>query len=276
MDRNFNLERLSVIMGVYNAQGTLAQSLESLLVQSYQDFTVIICDDGSTDATYEIMLDYNKKYPDKFTLIRSEKNYGLSHALNLCLKKVTSEYCARMDADDTCDCERFKKQVEFLDNNYEFALVSSNAQLCGENACHGMLVNKEFPHKKDLARRTQFCHAAVMMRSSVLKELGGYDESEKFKRVEDYELWVRLYAKGYCGYNIQEPLYHIRDDKTAYKRRRYIYRINEARVCAKAVHTLSLPFYLYVYALYPLIIGLMPQGIYTLLRKLKRRQGKTH
>lgn len=63
--------RISVIMGIYNCEATLEESLDSLLNQSYQDFEVIMCDDGSIDDTYNIAMNYHDKYPGKFILLRN-------------------------------------------------------------------------------------------------------------------------------------------------------------------------------------------------------------
>ena len=87
--------------------------------------------------------------------------------------------------------------------------------------------------------------------------------------MEDYHLWIKLYSKGYRGYNIQEPLYKMRDDRNAINRRKYRYRINEAYVRKLAIRELSLPKYGYIYMMRPLVVGLLPEKIYEILHKRK-------
>lgn len=70
--------RISVIMGIYNCAPTLAEALDSLLAQTYQGFKVIMCDDGSKDNTFELAQTYVDRFPDKFILIRNDKNMGLN------------------------------------------------------------------------------------------------------------------------------------------------------------------------------------------------------
>ncbi|MDE6243310.1 MAG: glycosyltransferase, partial [Muribaculaceae bacterium] len=71
--------RISVIMGIYNCASTLAEALDSLLAQTYQEFKVIMCDDGSKDSTIEVASSYVSRYPENFILIRNERNMGLNY-----------------------------------------------------------------------------------------------------------------------------------------------------------------------------------------------------
>ena len=103
----------------------------------------------------------------------------------------------------------------------------------------------------------------------MLQNAGGYSEDKKYERVEDYELWVRMYALGSHGANIHEPLYQMRDDRNAASRRKWKYRINEARVRMLAVKKLHLPVWMSVYALRPLLLGVLPSGIQRFLHRKK-------
>ena len=112
-----------------------------------------------------------------------------------------------------------------------------------------------------------------MVRREALVKAGAYSESAAFERVEDYELWVRMYAMGFRGNNIHEPLYQMRDDRNAANRRKWKYRVNEARVRALAVKSLGLPFWNYLYALRPLVLGMLPRGLSSFLHHQKLKQG---
>ena len=107
--------RISVIMGIYNCASTLREALDSLINQSYQDFEVIMCDDGSTDNTYAVAKEYCNLYPGKFILLSNDHNLGLNKTLNKCLQYAKGDYIARMDGDDISLPNRFKQEIEFLD-----------------------------------------------------------------------------------------------------------------------------------------------------------------
>ena len=94
--------------------GTQAEALDSLLAQTYQDFKVIMCDDGSSDNTIEVAQGYVDKYPGKFLLIRNERNMKLAATLNHCLEYVDTEYVARMDGDDISLPARLKRRLSSL------------------------------------------------------------------------------------------------------------------------------------------------------------------
>jgi glycosyltransferase EpsE len=108
-----------------------------------------------------------------------------------------------------------------------------------------------------------------MARTEAFRAVGGYTEDEKFHRVEDFDLWVKLYAKGYRGRNLDDALYHMRDDRAAAARRNWCARINEARVSRKAVRLLELPKIQYLDSLRPILVGLLPGFLYDWLHKRK-------
>ncbi|MFO7611574.1 MAG: glycosyltransferase, partial [Clostridia bacterium] len=204
--------RVTVIMGVYNCGDTLAEALESLMSQSYRDFTTVICDDGSTDNTYGIASRYCERHPGRFILLRNGRNLGLNHTLNECLRIAGGEYIARMDGDDVSLPERFEKQVGFLDANPEYAIVSTPMIYFDSDGEWGVGNPSTVPAAKDFPRGTPFAHAASMVRKEAMDAVGGYTVDNKLLRVEDYHLWIKLYQKGYSGYNLPEPLYKARDD----------------------------------------------------------------
>jgi glycosyltransferase EpsE len=110
-----------------------------------------------------------------------------------------------------------------------------------------------------------------MVRKKAYDAVQGYSEEAKFSRVEDYHLWIRMYRAGYRGKNLAQVLYQMRDDRDAFGRRKFRYRIHEARVKALAVKALRLPVYGYLYALRPVLVGLLPQKLYHWLHKKKLR-----
>lgn len=263
--------KVSVIMGIFNCQDTLKESLDSLLNQTYQNFNVIMCDDGSTDNTFEIANKYCEKYPEKFILLANPQNKGLNHTLNVCLEHAKGEYIARMDGDDISLPDRFKKQVEFLDSHNEFQIVSSAMIYFDETGDWGVGKPDKYPQNNSLAKATPFAHAPCMIRREAYESVDGYSIHKKLLRVEDYHLWIKMYSKGFKGYNIQEPLYKMRDDRNARKRRTMRSRLNEANVKVIAIKELKLSMMNIVYVIKPIILAIIPDSIYSKMHKYKLR-----
>lgn len=253
-------------MGVYNTELTLVEALDSLLNQTYKDFEIIICDDGSTDNTYEIVKEYALKNKN-INLIKNDKNRGLSYSLNHCLKYAKGEYIARMDGDDISMPTRFEKEVNILDNNLELSIVSTAMIHFDENGKYKVGHPIKYPQEIDFMKGTPFCHAPCMVRKVAYDSINGYCENKHIWRVEDYDLWFRMYAKGFRGYNIEEPLYKMRDDRNSYSHRTFRARINEAYVKYIGFKSLKLPIYCYIYVFRPILIGLLPYKVYIFFRK---------
>lgn len=255
------MPKISIIMGVYNSEDTLDYAIESILNQTFLDWEFIICDDCSTDNTYNILLDYYNKYPDKFVILRNEINSRLAASLNYCLKYATGEYIARMDADDYSLPDRLEKLNDFLDNHPEYQAVGSQMIAFDENGDKGIKSIIENPDMYCMRYTTPSTHATIMMRKYAYDKIGGYRVAKETRRCEDADMWFRFYAEGYQTYNIQEPLYKVRDDINAFKRRKLIYGLELLSVCFKGFRLLNYPIHFYFYLLKPLISSMMPSFI---------------
>lgn len=253
--------RISVLMGIYNCAPTLQEALDSLYVQTYQGFKIILCDDGSKDDTLKIAEENAKKH-ENVIVIKNEHNMGLNYTLNHCLEYADTEFCARMDGDDTCHPTRFEKEIKFLDEHPEYAIVSTTMHHFDEMGIFRTGMASGEPKPSDYPKGVPFNHASCMIRTSAYKTVGGYSVSGKLLRQEDYHLWLKMYEKGFRGYMLNEPLYNMRDDRNAYARRNWISRRNEAHVKYLACKMLNLPFWYYMYCLKPIILYIMPQWLY--------------
>lgn len=259
--------RISVIMGIYNCAETLPAAIESIVNQTISNWELIMCDDGSKDTTYDVALENVKKYPDKIKLLKNTRNRGLNYTLNKCLKKAKGEFVARMDGDDLCSPERFEKELEAFKEHPEIAIVSTAMEYFDEKGKWGYIKRTENVTKKDFLYGSPFCHAPCMVRREAINKVGGYSESKWLMRVEDYHLWIKMYEVGYKGLNLNLPLYQMRDDRNAYQRRKFRYRINEAYVKILAIRKLDLSILGYVYVLKPLLTGILPKKIYDKLHR---------
>lgn len=256
-------------MGVYNCEKYIDDCIESIINQSFTNWRLIICDDGSRDNTYNSVKKYTEKLEDKLLLLRNEKNMGLNYTLNKCISYSTAPFIARMDGDDISAQDRLKKEVSFLESNSDYGFVSSNAIMFDENGEWGSISFAEKPQKLDFLRISPFIHAAVLIKSEVLKSVNGYSVDEKLLRVEDYHLWFKLYDKGVKGYNIQENLYYIRDDRDAANRRTWKNRKNEYYVRKIGYKMLNIPWYYRFYKYRPIILGLIPKRLYSFFHRKK-------
>lgn len=236
------MARITVLMGIYNCASTLEEALDSLYSQTFQDFKIVLCEDGSTDDTYNVAKTYAEKH-DNIVLVRNEKNMGLNYTLNRCLEYADTEYCARMDGDDISLPTRFEKEIMFLDKHQEYAIVSTQMMHFDAEGIFRVGNGKGEPDVKSYPKSVPFCHAPCMVRTEAYKAVGGYTVDERLLRQEDYHLWIKMYKHGYRGYTLDEPLYMMRDDRNAVRRRNFMSRRNEAYVKHLACKMLNLPFY---------------------------------
>lgn len=263
-------KKVSIIMGIYNCGSTLAEAIDSILAQTYTNWELVLCDDGSTDNTLAVAEEYRGRHTDKIKLLQNEKNLGLNKTLNRCLGAATGEYIARMDGDDVSLPERLEKEVAFLDANPNYAIVSCPMIYFDENGDWGRGSSIPSPEAKDFVTGTPFCHAPCMVRIEAYKAVGGYSENPKTLRAEDYHLWFCMYSAGYRGANLTESLYKMRDDESAYNRRKFRYALNEAYVRFIGYRMLKLPLTSYAYALRPIAVNLLPKCIYQFLHHRKQ------
>ena len=269
--------KVSIIMGIYNCAPTLREAIDSILAQTFTDWQMVMCDDGSKDETYAIADEYCKKYPDHFKLLRNKKNMGLNYTLNRCLKASDGKYIARMDGDDISLPSRIEKEVNFLDQHPEYAIVSTPMIFFDEKGDWGRCYSIEKPNKKDFIKHSPVhCHAPCMIRRKAYMAVRGYTVDPKMLRFEDVNLWYKLYAKGYRGYNLEEPLYKMRDDQAAAGRRGLKSRMNGVYVTYKGFQLFKFPWYMYSYVVLDFIKhfikGVMPEWLYMKFHKKSVRR----
>jgi len=256
-------------MGIYNCSPTLEEAIDSIRKQTFTDWELVLCDDGSTDGTLAKAkaLANNEA---RIRVIQNSQNLGLAKTLDHCASVARGEYFARMDGDDRCSPERFAKLVGALDTHPEVAVVSSWMSSFDEDGIWGLVRTKEHPEPRDFVRGSPICHAPCMMRRDAFEAVGGYGGERWLIRAEDYHLWFKFYAKGYRALNLQEPLYSMRDDRNAQARRTLQSRINEAIVRWRGFKMLGLSWLYRLWAIRPLIIWVTPSFLYNWLRR--RRQ----
>ena len=264
------MPKISVIMSVYNTREAkyLEQSIDSVLSQSFGDFEFVICDDCSDRGCIRDLLRALPARDRRIKLIENERNMGLAASLNRCIEASDggSKYIFRQDDDDFSEPGRFGLQYHFLENNPDVSILGSNISLHDENGRWGDRRYPERPTKKDFLFCVPFMHGALAFRKADLVKSGCYLASKETKRTEDYELLMRLYALGCTGYNLQEELYAFREDLTAHRRRKYRYKVDEARIRYRGFKMLKMLPAGLPYVVKPLVVGLIPYGLLNFMK----------
>lgn len=265
------MKKVSVIMGIYNCADTLSEAIDSILNQTFTNWELILCDDGSSDDTYKIAENYALMNPGKIRLIKHEKNQGLATALNSCLREVTGDYVARMDGDDRSMPERFAMQVQFLETHSDVQLVGTAMLRFNETGNIGVDKKPEHPDRYTLKKSVPFNHATIMTYRYVYEKLNGYTVSEITKREEDHDLWFRFYQEGFVGCNLEEPLYCVREDLNAIKRRTLKGRIACCKVMLNGYKLLGYPKTWYWYPYFEVLKAFVPSSFVMLYRRFQAR-----
>jgi glycosyltransferase involved in cell wall biosynthesis len=196
-------------MSVYNGGNYLPEAIESILKQTFTDFEFIIINDGSTDASENII----KLFTDeRIVYINNEKNSGLIDSLNSGLKIAKGKYIARMDADDMAIDTRLELQVQKFKENPNAIVVGSDYYLLsGTKLTYIKNTNDSDYNKAVLFFSPCFCHPTVMMKNVFNEKNIFYDWD--FKHAEDYKLWTDLFLLG-DFLNVDKALLKYRSHET--------------------------------------------------------------
>ena len=198
-----NESKVSVVMAVYNGEKYLREAVNSILSQTFKDFEFIIINDGSTDATREIL----ESYRDPRIVLIHQGHVGLTKSLNKGITQAKGEYIARQDADDISLPERLENQIEFMESHKNIALLGTAAKIIDERG--GYLHTRKYPGdytsiQKVIREDNCFCHGSVMFKKKSFFDLGGYREI--FSTAQDYDLWLR-FTENFDVENLPTPLY---------------------------------------------------------------------
>ncbi len=187
--------KISIITPTFNQAAFIEQAILSVLNQSFADFEFLIINDGSTDNSEKIILDYAAK-DNRIIYLKNNINLGVQATLNKGLSMAKGDYIARIDSDDIwCDKDKLQKQFDFLEKNPDYALVGTAMETINENGkplakFHFLEADGEIRNR--LLFSSQFAHPSVLIRTKALREIGSYSQKKKHKNIEDYELWLRL------------------------------------------------------------------------------------
>jgi hypothetical protein len=202
-----NMPQVSVFLASYNHARYIGKTLDSVLAQTFRDIEIVVVDDGSTDGSHEILLDYQQRYPDtiRYFTHPGRANKGVSITSNVGIEKSRGEYLAWLGSDDIWLPEKLAKQVDYLAHHLEAGMVYSLAYVIDENdnqypGVAGKALGR--PALNQLILANDLPASSVMVRRSCLDDVGVFDEKLIYS---DWDLWIRIAAKYEIGCTA-EPL----------------------------------------------------------------------
>lgn len=182
-----------VLLSARGASPFLFAAVESVLAQDFADFELLVMDDASPEDLGAALARY---HDPRLIVTRNETNLGLTRSLNRGLGLARGRYLARMDADDICLPDRLRLQVEYMERRPDVGLLGGQANCI--DAAGNIVFQERHPTSEHVLRWllhfiNPFWHPATMLRTDLLREIGGYDEG--LACAQDYELWQRLAAR---------------------------------------------------------------------------------
>lgn len=201
---------VSVVMSVFNDEKFVSQSIKSILNQSYKNFEFIIVNDGSSDNTRNLVLDW-EKVDNRIVFLDRKKNRGLPYSLNEGITIAKGKYVARMDSDDVAVIDRFEKQLKFLEENPEVDIVGGQVRHIDSNGSEvdSLRLPLSFKEIKSVAEfACPINHPTYMVKKKAYLLLKGYREA--FVYAQDYDLILRAIDHELRIENMPDVLLHYR------------------------------------------------------------------
>lgn len=234
MDTDLNCNPLiSVNIPLHNSELYIKDAILSIIKQTYQNFEIIIVNDGSNDRGPEIVHSINDS---RIKLFNNEKNEGIVYSRNKAIEYSSGKYIAILDSDDIAISERFEKQVYFLENNPEFAMVGSWYETINKNGePTGQVIKFEAENsliRSQLFWGNYFAQSSILIRREVITE---FKYNLQLNQAEDYLLWSQISMK-YKVANLNSSLiqYRLHDNNISAR------RFDEQEQCVKMVYAYHL------------------------------------
>jgi len=196
---------VSVIIPTYNRGHYLCNAVDSVLAQTYQDFEIIVVDDGSSDKTAAIIKNYHPKVRYVY-----KDNGGLSSARNVGIREAEGKYMAFLDDDDSWLPDNLEIKVNFLENNPEYGFIVSNGYFVDHQENVIREINRRDIGEENIRGLIRFMFISVLnvlVRKECVDQTGDFDET--LDTVEDYDYWLRLVKHARMKY-LDMPLGKVR------------------------------------------------------------------
>jgi glycosyltransferase involved in cell wall biosynthesis len=237
---------VTIAIPFYNAERFLASTIDSVLAQSYQDFILLLIDDGSTDTSLQIAQQFAQK-DSRIKVYSDGENKNLGFRLNQIPSLVQTPYLVRMDADDLMHPKKIEKQIKVLKNHPEIDVLGTNIYSIDEN--NRVVGIRDSMRANEMETVHSFWHPTIMAKTDWFRQ-NPYDV--KAERIEDIELWMS--SKGKANFKqLTEPLLFYREFGSQYWKK--YFKGNSSVVYVLKKHRFSLDFILFAFRYY--IAGLV-------------------
>jgi glycosyltransferase involved in cell wall biosynthesis len=195
-----SIPKISVLLAVYNGLPYIKDAVVSIQQQTFDNWELILVDDGSTDGTGEYILSMAEKDP-RIRYIKSETNLGHSPALNLGLAACQGEWVARMDGDDIAMPNRLERQLYYVQTHADLLAtgclayyIGPDGKRFGGKTYHDLIAPDVFQRYMDTNEAIGILHPGAFIRRDILVKLGGY--RPQFDPTNDIDLWNRISELG--------------------------------------------------------------------------------
>ena len=199
-----NQVKVSVIMSAYNSEKFIDSAVNSIINQTYKNLELIVMDDSSSDDTYSLLQNFEKK-DDRLKVFQNKKNIGLTKSLNILLQHAGGDLIARQDDDDVSNLDRIQAQVDCMGKN-RLDFCTTRAITIPNNKYRPGF-SHYLPKKYLIKYKNPFIHGTLMIKKSVLESVGNYDE--RFYYAQDYKLFNDLINKDFRYKTINRNLYKL-------------------------------------------------------------------
>lgn len=200
---------ISIIMPAYNVEKYVGLAINSIINQTYHNWELLVCDDGSIDNTLN---EASRFHDPRIKILRNEQNIGYERTCNFLFQKCLGEFITFQDADDLSATNRLEEQLEVFRNNPNLGLCGTGAYIISEKGDILDIINRLESHndiRKGIKEHNQFIGATIMILKGVLDRVGGYREEFMEWGNQDYD-WSYRISELFSCYNIQKPLYYYR------------------------------------------------------------------
>ncbi|MEX1997126.1 MAG: glycosyltransferase [Candidatus Andersenbacteria bacterium] len=261
---------VSVLLSVHqDAHSELVKTLDSVVRQTYPRWELITVDDGSIDATHDILTDFQERYSIQVLLLKNSTTLGLTKSLVCAANMAKGIYLARLDSGDEFEADKLSQQVAFLEAHPNYGIVGCNYinTLFPEGASRKYrLPETDSAIRKTIVKKNPFAHSCVLLRTSAYEKVGGYDPAIRYG--QDYDLWFRMLTLAKAA-NLPDFLCRrtIHKGSISYQKQRA-----QMFQCVKTQWKYmdkTNPLH-YAYLLEPLLLAAMPQQATRGLRSLLR------
>jgi glycosyltransferase involved in cell wall biosynthesis len=262
---------ISIILSVFNTEKYLLECLQSIENQTYTNWELVIINDGSTDNSHPIIVDFIQNLSNKVQYFHLEKNKGLPYCLNLGIQHAKGIYIARIDADDIMMNDRLEKQVIFLQQNPTIDILGTTAIEIDENGNEISVITcppDNLSIKKSIIAGGAMMHP--MLRKSVFSRNIGY--RDLYPTSEDRDLWLRLSLTATFA-NLIEPLVKRRTHKNQITMSKRAY-VDSLKASFDFFLTNGILFQNIPHLLKPLMITFIPNFLYVFIRNLRKQKRK--